>query len=50
MVIGLYIAAAIERLPCRARRAQATDAPTPASGIFSFVPDSGINAAAFNPS
>jgi hypothetical protein len=30
--------------------AQATDTAAPVSGIFSFVPDSGINAAAFNPS
>jgi hypothetical protein len=30
--------------------AQATDAAAPVSGIFSFVPDSGINAAAFKPS
>jgi hypothetical protein len=29
---------------------QATGAAAPVSGIFSFVPDSGINAAAFNPS
>jgi hypothetical protein len=30
--------------------AQAADAAAPVSGIFSFVPDSGINAAVFNPS
>jgi hypothetical protein len=30
--------------------AQAADAAAPVSCIFSFVPDSGINAAAFNPS
>jgi len=30
--------------------AQAIDTAAPVSGIFSFVPDSGINAAAFNPS
>ena len=30
--------------------AQATNAAAPVSGIFSFVPDSDINAAAFNPS
>ena len=29
---------------------QAIDTAAPVSGIFSFVPNSGINAAAFNPS